>query len=186
MSVITMDTTDAAWNLIKIHGYLALITFAIVFPVSVLVVTLGSRWDLWLVAHISCSVLGTILFIASIAYGVVASRSIGHLVTTHQKLGVAMIVIIILALLNGLYISLRWTPTRQQTPTRDVLHWWFGRCVILASFLICFQGLVASRWEIWAYIFMIACWFLWVLAYGVMMLAIRPPPRNMVVPVQVS
>lgn len=159
-------------RLLNIHGYLAFTSVIIILPISILVIALGPRWDLWLIAHVGLVTAGTILFIASIIFGVLGSRSIGHLVTTHQILGVCLLALFIVGILTGIYISVRWDGLRTKTPARDKFHWWFGRALILGGFALCFHGFVAGKWAIWAYIFSTASWFIWVCVYGILRLRV--------------
>ncbi len=173
-----MDSADPSWDLINIHGYLALIALIVIFPLSILVVTLGARWDLWLVAHITLAIIGTIISVMSVIYGVIGSRSIGHLITTHQILGVILIISLVIVGLSGVDISMRWNSTRSHPPRRDVVHWFAGRILVVASFAVCFQGFVEGEWGIWAYVFAAAIWFIWVLTYGILMLILKPPSTS--------
>ena len=162
-----MNEGSSSWNLLRIHGYLALSAFVVVLPLSAIVVAIGSRWDVWLIAHVALVTIGTLLAIASIAFGIAGSAAIGHLATTHQILGTSFVAFMGLGLITGIYISVRWRPLRSNTPTRDKVHWWVGRLLIASSFLLSFNGLVAGGWPIWSYIFTTISWFLWVFVYGI-------------------
>lgn len=166
-----LDENDPSWRLLKIHGYLAMIAFIVVLPVSAIVVTVGRRWDLWLICHLGSILVATVIAVPSITLAFIGSNKTGHLVTLHQQLGTALLVVIIAEMILGLHISLRWNVFRGVRATvLDIAHWWLGRIFILLSFAVCFQGFVSASWGLWAYIFTTACWFGWVIVYGILLI----------------
>ncbi len=172
------DDISQTKQLLDIHGYLALVSLIAVFPISILVAALGPRWDLWLIAHIGLVLLGTLIFVASIVFGVLGSRLIGHIQTTHQILGLCLLVVVIFGILTGIYISVRWDASRTSTPNRDKFHWWFCRTLVLLSFAMCFQGFVVGEWGIWAFVVATACWLVWICVYAIFKLRFTPLHRR--------
>lgn len=155
-------------KLLRIHGYLALAAFIFVLPLSVIVIALGRRWDLWLIAHITLVMAATLMGVASVAFGVAGSQVRGHLTSTHQKLGVALCAAYVLIVCNGIYISLKWNNDRVSAPLRDKIHWTLGRFLLVFSFAVCFHGYVAGGWGLWVYVVTVVFWFIWLLLYGVL------------------
>jgi hypothetical protein len=162
-----MDAASSQ-NLLLIHGYLALIAFIFILPLSIIVIALGRRWDLWLIAHIGLVIVATLTGIVSIAFGIVGSQYGGHLITAHQKVGVALCVAYALVVLDGIYISFTWDNHQTRTPTRDRIHWALGRILVVLSFAVCFHGYVTAEWGLWVYMVTVVFWFLWLLLYGIL------------------
>jgi len=154
----------SSWQFLDIHGYTSLVAFVFVLPLSIVVVSLGKRWELWPVAHIGLATTVVLLAIVSAAFAAVSRER--HIDTVHGKVGTVLYALLVLEALVGLFISLKWTPERNKTPFRDKFHWWVGRLIPVISFGICFQGFFIAAWGIWAYAISVVMWFIWVLIYG--------------------
>ena len=162
----TLTTPDGSLNAqqatrwLHIHGYLILASTFLIFPLSIIVVRLGSRWDLWAPTHIILATLGVSITAASIGFAIVGSQHVGHFSTAHQKISILPLVFVLLSVLQGLVISITWRPFRTRTPMRDRAHWWLGRLTLLVLFALCIHGCVITDWMVWPFLVFISLWCL--------------------------
>jgi hypothetical protein len=154
----------SSWQFLEIHGYTSLVVFVFVLPLSIVVISLGKRWDLWPVAHIGLGTTVVLLTIVSAAFAAVSRER--HIDTVHGKLGTALYILLVIEALVGVFISVKWTPGRNKAPFRDRFHWWVGRLIPVISIGICFHGFFIAAWGIWAYAISVVMWFFWLLTYG--------------------
>ena len=162
------ETGTTSWQPLQIHGYLSLLAFIGILPLSIVVVVLGTRWDFWPLAHVILT--GIVAVLAFVSAGFAVKGSEGHLLTAHQIIGAIFFLIFLLEYLLGMYISIRWSSKRRKPPPRDKAHWWLGRALAVASFAMCFHGFIIAEWSIWFYITSVFLLFLWILLYGLLVI----------------
>lgn len=56
-----------------------------------------------------------------------------HFVSSHEKIGISILVMMIAEAILGWAIDQLYEPSRQSVPLRDKAHWWVGRCILLLA-----------------------------------------------------
>ncbi|KAJ1559057.1 hypothetical protein HK405_012169 [Cladochytrium tenue] len=63
-----------------------------------------------------------------------------HFVTTHQRMGLFVEVILVVQIVLGFVSNAMWSPTRTSIPWWDQAHWWLGRSVTFLSLVTMYLG----------------------------------------------
>jgi len=97
----------------------------------------------WFVIHISMALMNFVLTITgfSVIISFVSHNRDPHFNTVHKILGLVITICLTFQILIGTFTRIWFDPDREYTPYfPDKFHWWFGRGLIILSFVNIFTG----------------------------------------------
>lgn len=127
---------------------------------------------LWFPVHRGLMVFGTGIFTAAGLIVIFLYKKPPHFSNSHENLGLAVIIFMVAEILLGWVIDKMYDAGRKTPPTRDQIHWWFGRLILLLSIINVqlgfslfqekFPGILANGLVVgnWIFISLAACGFL--------------------------
>lgn len=136
-------------RLIKIHAILMAVGWGILAPFAVLLARFGRATTFkWVAAHQWIQIVGTTGFTLAgfgLAVAAVAANDESHFRGGHQKLGLAITILIFLQLFGGWWIHHKYNAQRTRRPVTNWLHMVIGMAFLIAGFFAMYTGI--DTWD---------------------------------------
>ena len=95
----------------------------------------------WYRVHLGIFV-GITGVLSLISFFLIYSQKQSHFNDNHQKIGLAIFILMFFQFALGYTCNALWDPKRSAVPWWDVLHWYFGRSLVLLAVINIFLGLL--------------------------------------------
>lgn len=145
----TNSGTQQYERLIKVHAILMAIAWGILAPFAVLLARFGRATTFkWVAAHQWIQIVGTTgLTLAGfgVAVAAVAANHESQFRGGHQKLGLAITILVFLQLVGGWWIHHKYNAQRTRRPITNWMHMVIGMAFLIAGFFAMYTGI--DTWD---------------------------------------
>jgi len=142
--MIVTSTPESRLRFILVHALPLCIVWLLLAPLSVLISVHRHRMRKWFPLHIMLSLCVFFVTLMAAYPGYVKSEG-KHFHFWHRRIGSSTVLIMILQMLLGIYVSVTYDPDRSVIPLRDKIHWWTGRLVVMLAFV---SVLLGCQWKL--------------------------------------
>lgn len=139
-----VDNTESFQNILVAHGLLFFIAWGIAPFIGIFVArylkNIMGVW--WYRVHVAMllGVTGVFSLISFIL--IVVNVEEPHFDGTHQKMGLTIFILMFLQFALGFVSNALWTPERKAVPWWDMVHWYFGRSLLILAVVNMFLGMM--------------------------------------------
>jgi glucan phosphoethanolaminetransferase (alkaline phosphatase superfamily) len=138
---------------LRFHAIPLFIAWNVILPVSIMIVRYGSVWKKWFPIHVVLVVVSVVASLIAGSYGFIESnRRNEHFVNPHQYSGVALLILMLIQVAFGATIALLYNSDRPRPRVLESIHRWWGRMLILLSFVTIFLGMLFAQMDVWMYL----------------------------------